>query len=78
MFKLTEDEQVYAKQLFDTRKQMHQLMIEEATNHDRLASILRGHQAMMAEAGNFTVSRVVMAGREFIVVYEHGRLPNGV
>ena len=72
MFKLTEDEQVYARQLFDIRKKIAQLRIEEDTHVDRLLSILRGHQVKRAEGGGYLVSSIIMDSKEEILVTHHG------
>ena len=75
MLKLTEEETVYARQLFDIRRKLHQLGIEEATNSDRLASILRGHGVKLAEAGTLQISYVIVDSAECILVTEFNRTP---
>ena len=74
--KLTDEESVFARQLFKVRRRIEQLVIEENTQVDRLLTILRGHQAQVAEGtGGYMVSRHVVDNYERLVVTEHGKNP---
>lgn len=78
MLKLTNEEEVFALQLFDVRTQIEKLLIEENTQSDRLLTILRGHQAQKAigqSQEGIMIERVVVYGHERIIVTKHGELP---
>lgn len=76
MLKLTDDEIIYAKQLFDVRRKMKNWSIEETTQADRLLAILRGHGAGAAEGGGFLITRHIIDGQNEIVITENGMHPS--
>lgn len=79
MLKLTSEEEVFALQLFDIRKQLERLHIEEQTHTDRLLTVLRGHGTQSAHghpSEGVTITRAVVDGQERIIVTKFGLPPN--
>lgn len=75
--KLTEEEAAFAKQLFEIRQKIEQLLIEEVTHVDRLLAVMRGHGAKTAEGKDgITVERVQHDGYDHIIIRGYGRLPH--
>lgn len=70
MMKFTKEESVYVEQLADIRKKINILQVEEATQTDRILSILRGHQAQVAMSADnkFIVTRGVKDSVESVLV----------
>lgn len=70
MMKLTKEESVFVKQLFDIRKQIEILEIERKTHTDRLLTILRGHRVKDAytDDRSFEILRYQSNGKEGILI----------
>ncbi len=70
MMKLTKEESVFVKQLFEVRKQIEALEVEKETQMDRLLTILRGHGAKDAYTHDhsFEIMRYQANGREGLLI----------
>ena len=70
MMKLTKEESVFVKQLFEVKKQIEVLEVERETQMDRLLAILRGHGAKDActHDHSFEIMRYQANGRDGILI----------
>lgn len=70
MMKFTKEESAFVEQLQSIRKAMAMLQIEEATQIDRILTILRGHQINTAftHDGRITITRVIKDSIEHVQI----------
>lgn len=68
MMKFTKEESTFVEQLQSVRKAIAMLQIEEATQVDRILTILRGHQVNTAftHDSRITITRVVKDSMEHV------------
>lgn len=69
--KLSKDEEVFAKQLFQVRQDIHKLRIEDQTQEDRLLAIMRGRGVRVAVGKEYIVQKGKSTGLEFVIVVKH-------